>query len=100
MKRRKQQTAMALFLCLALITVMILSAALVIHHSGHECIGPGCRVCDQLRHVGLLFRQFSLLAACFLAVAALFPRSFLSLREAATRVRVASPVGLKVRLNH
>lgn len=99
-KRWTQQSMVVLLLCLALIAVTILSAALVLRHAGHQCIGSGCKVCDQLRHTGHLFQQFSLLETGFLIATILFIRSFLALREAVTQGRNASPVRLKVRLNH
>lgn len=55
----KQRQLSALFLCLTLTLILLLSSVYITHALGHECAEAGCEVCQAAVQIEKLLKSFS-----------------------------------------
>lgn len=60
MLMKKHLKVISLLLCLVLCASVALSACLILHNAGHDCIGENCRICHETA------RQLEILKTIFL----------------------------------
>lgn len=95
----KTKRALALSAAVAILVVMLLSAAYIVHEADHRCIGEGCSICYQISvFIGTL-KTLSL-AVVATAFTAVLTRAF-ALQPAKFHVGVPTVtlVTLKVKLS-
>ncbi len=91
----------ALLMCAVLILSLFSSLGFIFHEAGHECIGDGCAVCENMAMLRTLLRD--LCALGLLLAAAFFIRFRIALGHGPCVRREGfflTPVRCRVRMNN
>lgn len=61
---KKHMKLLSALLCIFLCTSVLLSACLILHNTGHECIGENCQICQAIALQRELLKSILLCCLC------------------------------------
>lgn len=100
MKRHTGKRILAFSLCCLFALGLFLTAALILKHADHDCVGHDCMVCAQLHAAQKLLKQLSLAAWGGVAYAGLGLALACFRGKRTGAILFLTPVAQKVRMNH
>ncbi|MCQ1530694.1 hypothetical protein [Lutispora saccharofermentans] len=102
MNRQSKKRFFAALFCICFVIFSLLTAAFIITHADHDCVGHDCTVCAQIHTSANLLKQLGTAIACSafaFAFAGLFAASNI-FPPVILHIVFTTPVTLKVRMDN